>query len=68
MGYLLNRLFLVRELKPRGLEAQTCFTTTAKGGMVEGQSHSENISTEIAGERTPERRIQAQMIVSIEDL
>jgi chorismate synthase len=50
------------------LEAQTCFTTTAKGGVVEGQSHSENISTEIAGKRTPECRIQAQMTVNIEDL
>jgi hypothetical protein len=29
MGYLLNRLLLVWELTPRGLEAQTCFTTTA---------------------------------------
>jgi hypothetical protein len=68
MGYLLNRLLLVSELTPRGLEAQTCFTTTAKEGMVEGQSHSENISTEIAWGRTLECRIQAQMIVSIEDL
>jgi hypothetical protein len=29
MGYLLNRLLLVWELTPRGLETQTCFTTTA---------------------------------------
>ena len=39
----------MRELTPRGPKAQTCFTTTAEGGVVEGQSHNEDVSTSKSG-------------------
>ena len=35
----------LEKLTPRGLEVQTCFTTTTVGGIVEGQQHKVNIST-----------------------